>query len=437
VADVTGLARAEDLPLDHDWTEVVLLGDRPGQDTLGDPYDGDPEVAPDWIADGMYQRFYRLPRGVTVRLHPGTHRLGGIVPFLPLAARLDAFARHETVALADGTRLHYLFDPPDPEANGRNRSEAGAPQAGDSLLAVVFRDEMYDVRRGWMWSQIAPRFGLAFGVQHVSVHIELPPDAAVLPDGYRQFLRATGGEQKQVDVEDYSALVAAHRPEWLIAELRALGPDTRIAAALRDELAALLRQLRVRRAIRGVPPPFSDPTPTPTRSPAASAEFLSLAAAETERAEPPPEPELDASALEAPPDIVLLRNARHVHDRLLAGRAASYDATSHELFVNMTYSAFTLMSEALTAELLRAPGADPHAVEIAVTEAVEETMIRRIGRALVHGLAKRDVASGWNRWQLQAAMSAEALTVAADDFIWSMPDARTHARLALAGEARP
>ena len=62
-------------------------------------------------------------------------------------------------------------------------------------------------------------------------------------------------------------------------------------------------------------------------------------------------------------------------------------------------------------------------------------MIRRIGRALVHALAKRDACAAWNRWQLQAAASPEALTIAADDFLWALPEARAPVARELASAA--
>jgi hypothetical protein len=419
VADVTGAAMAEGLPLDRDWTEVVLLGNRPDQDTLVDPFDGEPEVGSDWLAEGLYHRFYRMPEEIEVRLHPGTHRLDGVRRFRPIAARARDFARYEAVPLDDGTVLHFLLDPPDPDGEGRNCSEVGALQTGAGIAAVVYRDEMYDIRHGWMWSLVGPQFGLSFGVRHVSVHVELPPGSPVLPDAYRQFLRYTGAEQKHVEVTDFAARVAAHRPAWLIEALRALGPETRIAESLRDELGGLLRGLGVRRAIRG------------SRGPAADdADGAPTAIREQE----PRERDTDADGIEAPPEIVLLRDQRHVRDRLLDGRAAGYDAASHELFVNMRYAAFARMADALRAEF--AVSSDPIALDGAVTAAVEETMVRRIGRALVHGLSKRDIADGWNRWQLQAAISPEALTLAADDYVWSIPDARAHVSRSLEGGAR-
>ena len=407
ILDVTGAALVEGTSLDRDWTEVVLLGNRAGQDTVADPFDGDPAPWADWIATGLYHRFLRAPQGVRILLHRETHRLPGPQDFRPLGTRLANFARHQVVRLPDGITIHYLYDQADAARPGRNASEAGALQDADSFAAVAWRNEMYDVRQGWMWSQAGPRFGLSFGVRHISVIVELPDGHAVLPDGYRQFLRYVQGAQEQVEVTDFAALVTTHRPPWLLDLLRSLGPDADATRAIGEELQALLQGLKVRRAKRGglsLNPNTTAGSPTRETAPVAPGE--------------PPRDEL----VETAPSIVLLRDPRHVHDRLLHGRAAGYDAASHELFVNMRYPSITAMSEALAAEIPNPP--DPAQLEAASRIAAEQTTLRRIGRALVHGLAKRDAATGWNRWQLEAAVSPEALTLAADDYVWSLPDAR-------------
>jgi hypothetical protein len=44
VLDVTDVARSEGQDLSFEWTEVTLLGNHPKQNTVYDPYDGDPNV---------------------------------------------------------------------------------------------------------------------------------------------------------------------------------------------------------------------------------------------------------------------------------------------------------------------------------------------------------------------------------------------------------
>src|SRR4051812_3274838 len=74
VIDVTEQVRIEgNRTLEHDWTEVVLLGNRTDQDTASDPYDGDPKQPKFWLATYLYHRFFRLPAGVEIRFDEGTH----------------------------------------------------------------------------------------------------------------------------------------------------------------------------------------------------------------------------------------------------------------------------------------------------------------------------------------------------------------------------
>ncbi|WP_210215133.1 hypothetical protein, partial [Mesorhizobium sp. M4B.F.Ca.ET.089.01.1.1] len=155
VVDVTGVIVTEDPRLlDDDWTEVVLLGNRQDQDTVLDPYDGNPPQRAFWLANYLYQRFYRIPDGVEVRLYEGTHaRKDGSRRFetIPARAAKGVFARSETVTLPNGIRIHYIYD----EAfNGtsHNRSISGSIASAVSTCAIVFRDEMYAVLTGRAWT---------------------------------------------------------------------------------------------------------------------------------------------------------------------------------------------------------------------------------------------------------------------------------------------
>jgi hypothetical protein len=58
VVDVTEAAVNDGRTLEHDWTEVVLLGNEADQDTVRDPYNGDPDQDAQWLATYLYHRFY-------------------------------------------------------------------------------------------------------------------------------------------------------------------------------------------------------------------------------------------------------------------------------------------------------------------------------------------------------------------------------------------
>ena len=105
VVDVTDIAVAAGRTLNEDWTEVVLLGNETNQDTVRDPFNGDPDQDTQWLATYLYHRFYRLPDGVKVTLLKGTNKLDGNRQFEPIPARLRHFERHETVPLPSGIRF--------------------------------------------------------------------------------------------------------------------------------------------------------------------------------------------------------------------------------------------------------------------------------------------------------------------------------------------
>ena len=214
VVDVTDIVAQDGRPLGFDWTEVVLLGNEANQDTVKDPYNGDPEQDAQWLATYLYHRFYRLPQGLKVVLAKGTNKLDGNRQFLPIPARLNLFEKYETVSCSNGIKVHYLFDAPYDKAtgSGHNKSISGAVASAVSTCAVIYKDEMYDLRKGKNWTFDAPIFGIPFGAKHISVHIELPDQYAVVPDGYRQFLRYAQGEQPHVSANDFADLVRESRP---------------------------------------------------------------------------------------------------------------------------------------------------------------------------------------------------------------------------------
>jgi hypothetical protein len=92
VLDVTELA-ADERDLAFDWTEVVLLGNRPDQDTVASPYDGSPAMSAGWVAEELYARFHTLPPNIDLILREGCNTLGGDRPFRQLRSGTGR-ARH-------------------------------------------------------------------------------------------------------------------------------------------------------------------------------------------------------------------------------------------------------------------------------------------------------------------------------------------------------
>lgn len=149
VIDVTDLAKSEGRTTAHDWTEVVLLGNEPAQDTVMNPYNGDPQQDTQWLATYLYHRFYRLPHGVKVTLLKGTHKLDGSRQFNTIPGRLSFFEKYETIELNGGIKIHYIYDAPYEKAtgSGHNKSISGAIASAVSTCAIIHKDEMYDTKK--------------------------------------------------------------------------------------------------------------------------------------------------------------------------------------------------------------------------------------------------------------------------------------------------
>lgn len=429
VLDVTDLAEQDGRSTNEDWTEVLLLGNEPEQDTVRDPYNGDPEQDTQWLATCLYHRFYRLPDGVKVSLLKGTNKLDGNRQFEPIPARLRHFERHETVSLSTGLKIHYLYDA-QYNGTGHNRSVSGAIASAVSTCAVVYRDELYDLAKGRQWTFEAPVFGIPFGPKHISIHIELPTNFPVVPEAYRQFLQYRGGEQLRLQAKDFAELVRENRPQWLIDVIHSFAPDSQTSDQIRDELQRLLNQLRVRRVSPKVAPQGGtsvspgegaasepahgissgggggNPRPKPTD--------LSIAPTGAKRAEM-------FKNLERAPEIIQLHTDEEIDEKGLRGRAARYVMEAGQLFVNMKYPAISEMRSQLETEYAAAN--DLEVMRSLAQQYAQDSMILRVGRTVVYALAKQ-LNKEWDQKALETASSPESLSMSADNFADAMQNIR-------------
>ncbi len=433
VIDVTAISESEGRSRHHDWTEVVLLGNEAHQDTVVDPYNGDPEQESQWLATYLYHRFYRLPDGVRVKLLRGTNKLDGNRQFQPIPDRLAHFERHETVETGGGIKIHYLYDAPYDKATGagHNNSISGAIASAVSTCGIVYKDEMYDLRKGRNWTFDAPIFGIPFGAKHISVHVELPGNYPVVSDGYRQFLRHAQGEQPHVSATDFADVVRENRPQWLIDLIRSLAPDSASSDDIRNELQKLLNHLRVRRVSPKVQPQGNTNVTTGAGPASDGGRGVSSGGAGGESPRPKP---TDLSMLptgakraelfknlERAPEIIPLIEDAEIEEKGIKGRAGRYVMEAAQLFVNMQYPAVSEMRAQLEAEY--ADASDPETMRALARQHAERTMILRVGRTVVYALAKQ-LNKEWDQKALETASSPESLSMAADDFQDAMQNVR-------------
>ena len=421
VVDVTEqVAQELEYRLDEDWTEVVLYGNRPDQDTVADPYDGDPKQDRQWITTYLYHRFYGLPDGVEVYLHEGTHPRDGRRQFKPIPDRADAFGRVEAVDVGEGIRIHYLYDPAYQDG-GHNKSISGSLTSSVSTTAIVFRDEMYDVRKGRKWAADAPAFGIPFGARHISVHVELPDNFPVRHEPYRRFVQLSGGDQRQVVVEDFAEVVFRNRPEWLIEIINSLAPKSSASTDdLRKELQDLLNQLRVKTkspretetglhlvddgGARGARPDHKDGSGGDSDRTPISPTDLIFNPGGAKRAD-------ISKNLEQAPEIIPLRDPEQVEEKGITGKAARYVRETNQLFVNLTYSAVGAAQEDLG--LRYATYEEPEIVRELARQWAERLVMGRVGYAVVYAQAKQLIRE-WTSDDVKKALEPESLSLAAD-----------------------
>jgi hypothetical protein len=422
VIDVTAEAIAEGRDAQAEWTEVVLMGNASGQDTVRDPYNGHPASMASWLTRAIGSRFFRFPEGTEILLQPGSVQ-GLRLPYrmVSMAERLAAMPHYEAVRLPDGIIIHYAYDPPHPERPNVNASQVPGPQNADAMAALVHRDEMYGVLRDHAWRREAPNFGVPFVARHVSIMVELPNDYPVQVDGYREFLRYGAGDQAQARLLDFAGLVTRHQPAWLSKLLSDASPAALYAAEVQQEMQAMLTELGVPRRRPRQQPPVPKDAPPPRAT-----------AANAPKPEPrPPQP----LVVENAPALFLLRNQQELADRDLTYRAACYYPESHQLHVNLTYPAV-----AETAKMLvdTAPeGADMETVLDVAQTVAERAMVLRVARALTYGLAKRSAPQGWRDTHMRMLLSPESLSLAAEDLRTGWADTEAAMAQALERARKP
>jgi hypothetical protein len=416
VIDATEDCLAEgDYDLSFDWTEVLLGGNNTNQDTVAAPYGTTLKVSPGWVGTYLENRFFRLPHDVSLTLMPAIW--GGATPraMVGLDDRRSEFGRTETRITPSGVKIHYYYDPPEGEST---KSAKGAIAAGTSRGAIVFRDELYDVRSGDSWLQDAPNYGVPFGAKYVSIFVEMPHDYLVWPEAYRQFLRFRGSDQRQVYMSDFSALVRSYMPAWLAEIIRSFGPgQADYLDDISDELKELLASLGVQ------PTSQASVLGAPERPTSAANVKPKPAEIQAEKPQTPPmPPKPKPPVFERPPEIIGLRTPEQIQERALEGRAAKFYPNSHQIFVNLAYPAVQQMVSALLAEAEVPFGAHEEEARRIATETAEWALTKRISRAVVYSLSKK--ALGWRPEEVSRSQSTESLSLVADDWAAAMDMAR-------------
>jgi hypothetical protein len=405
VIEVTGEYTENDL--DADWTEVVLFGNKMEQDTVSDPHDGDPFMPAYWVPEYLYRRFFDSPGNVDVELDPCLHWRNESRVFETLAGRRKhAFSRCESVEGAGGVVVHFMYDPAHADRPWENASSEGALQTSESFAAIVYRNEIYDLRHGSQWISAAPKFGISFAARHINVLVELDENYEVKPEMYGQFLQYNNGNQERVELESFSDLIRRSRPHWLLEMFEGLAKTSEPSRDLINDLTAFCMELGVQlyKDIDRSAPPVTEQSVRPDRK-------------ETEL------------------HIVQLYDPQDIKDRWLDGRAACYYPDTKQFFVNANYESIQALYEHLLADAQKEGGSRSvhHDLETIARKVALEQIVRRLSRSLVYALAKQEDGARWHPGHIQKAASPEAFSIVADEWrdILPMAKAILHERLGL------
>jgi hypothetical protein len=427
LVDATQTCQAEGgYDLETDWTEVVLFGNAAAQNTVTDPYAGNPRMEADWLVKNLLLRFFRIPADVVVQLSPEVLRGRPAQVMQTLADFGLTAAQTETVHTPSGILLHYRYDP-EPAAVGSIAHPGG-------LGCIVYKDEIYDPRTAARWGLDAPTYGIPFGAKFCSVFVELPGDYLVRPEGYRQFLRFRGGDQRQVFLHDFGQLVTAYLPDWLKAVIRSHGPQQeKFVGDVEDELRDLVMELGIDPEFKPATSPGKPAAIKPPASPVGPKAPVAQSAEKREPAKPSTPPPPPPRKFERPPEIIGLDSDELIEERGLVGRAGKFYQTSHQLFINLKYPAVQAVAALLEAEFDAAR--DAERMRGIARSVAGWTITRRVARALVYSLSKK--AAGWPAEDVKRAQSPESFSLVADDWSTILEPARKRMEEELGADWQP
>lgn len=130
---------------------------------------------------------------------------------------------------------------------------------------------------------------------------------------------------------------------------------------------------------------------------------------------------------ERAPIIIQLWNDNEIDEKQIKEKAARY-YDNGQLFVNMLYPSIGKMKQQLEQEYAAASDIDQ--VRVLAKQMAEESMMLRVGRAVVFALAKQ-ANKEWDSEAISRALTPESLSVAADDYVDSLQSARRKIGIAI------
>jgi len=207
IIDVTEECEIEGYSLSSDWTEVVLLGKDAKQDTFADP-EGTVDANKHWLFKEIASRFYGLP----VPVYANTGEMYQDKDKFDKCSGLNSVQQRENwnelVELADGASLRYSI-----LKSTKTVNSVQLPIRGH--IALVYRNEIYDITYGHNWSDLSIRYGIHTASGRISVQIHLPDEYPVYPTMSRENLKLKD-DGSTVNCESFRNLVISNMPQHLV-----------------------------------------------------------------------------------------------------------------------------------------------------------------------------------------------------------------------------
>jgi hypothetical protein len=204
-----------------DFVRVILLGNDAKQDTVSNPY-GQRDSA-HTITREIWNRWYKYPsvkdgyRLIVETSDKVNNRSGKA--FRRALCQHDFHqnaAAHnitiDVVTTSGDVKIEFVRAEPLSETFGKTAYSRESTGENGSRMAIVWRNEMYDVHAPAKWYLEASSFGLGPLAASVGVFIHLPDSFDAKDDRFRSTLESGG---HTVVCKDFREVIFNARPEWI------------------------------------------------------------------------------------------------------------------------------------------------------------------------------------------------------------------------------
>ena len=429
VVDRTREAKKERRDVRFDWTEVVLFGEDAAHDTTAEPFGKGKRSASNWIADCVNNRFDELPNHVSIEIDSSLDRnkrpqKRGLLGARESVRKSAGRKQMAEVSMPSGLRVRFALL----AKKGQNR------YALEGQVALVHKEELYDVRKVADWSRCCSRFGITYGQKQVVIQILLPDNEA-LPDQNRQRLERDEPERPEVFADEWAQEIAENLPDFIQKHIDAARPkDAGASNNLKARLQNLVTQYGWHRNAMKLDPNGNARAGDPNSRGDGKGGRRGRGGSPTRSVNPGSKPasRTTVSRRGALPSIRWVDGGKASSTGHLARFAARYDHKIHEIALNNQYEG---LEEAVKRVVTGWPNAhDQAALRAEALNLCQEEFVFRASKAVMSAFM-HEGAVGWKPIDIETALHEQALTLHLDDVVEVSTAVRT--RLACGKWGKP